>query len=341
MKTIDTSIFMKKHFLSKTLLAVLLNGVVFGAIAEESIEVLRSGIPHDALYDIDINGEIGFAVGNSGLILESKDAGATWTQHERTTKQAFLSVTSKGDRTLIAGQKGTVMSKTGDGAWETLETPFETRIMNIDFNAAGLIVAVGEFGLIHRSKDGGSSWDTVTLDWMQYNDEGYEPHLYDVTVRDDNNVVVVGEFGLILWSEDGGDSFIARHQGDESLFAIHLDADGTGSGYAVGQDNLILRSQDAKLGKRLKLKAKNLIFSACGPARVKWLLAVSERYFAAATTVKTGRALMIFKWLELGIRPWLPVLQRSALATVSYDLRQFTLWANKRELPEWLNKVGK
>lgn len=221
-----------------------LGGLMFAAHAEESIEVLRSGIPHDSLYDVDINGNNGYAVGNSGLLLTTTDAGATWSQQERMTKQAFLTVASKGDRTYIAGQKGTIMTKTGDGDWSTLETPFETRIMKIDFNSAGLVVAVGEFGLIHRSKDGGSTWDTVTMDWMQYNDEGYEPHLYDVTVRDDNNVIVVGEFGLILWSEDGGDSFIARHQGDESLFAIHLDAEGTGTGYAVGQDNVILRSQD-------------------------------------------------------------------------------------------------
>lgn len=244
MKTIDTFSFFNTRSALKALLTLTVSGLMFTANAEESLEVLRSGIPHDALYDVDINGNNGYAVGNSGLLLTSNDAGATWTQQERMTKQAFLTVASKGDLTYIAGQKGTVMTKTGDADWSTLETPFETRIMSIDFNKSGLVVAVGEFGLIHRSKDGGSSWDTVTLDWMQYNDEGYEPHLYDVTVRDDNNVIVVGEFGLILWSEDGGDTFIARHQGDESLFALHLDAEGTGTGYAVGQDNLILRSQD-------------------------------------------------------------------------------------------------
>ena len=244
MKMTEISVLFKKQRSLIATSAILLSVMVCGANAEESIEVVRSGIPHDSLYDVAINGEIGFAVGNAGLLIETKDAGATWTQLERMGNQAFLAIASKGDRTLIAGQKGTIMSKTGDGAWETVETPFETRLMKIDFNASGLVVAVGEFGLIHRSKDGGSSWDTIIIDWMQYNDEGYEPHLYDVTVRDDNNVVVVGEFGLILWSEDGGDSFIARHKGDESIFALHLDSEGTGTSFAVGQDNLIIRSQD-------------------------------------------------------------------------------------------------
>lgn len=247
-----------KFFLKDLARAGILFGCLCGfslsAAADESIEIIRSGIPHDSLYDIDINGENGYAVGNAGLLVTSSDAGNTWVQQERLTDQAFLAVKSKGERTLLAGQKGTIMSKTGDGDWETVSTPFETRLMKIDFNSSGLIVAVGEFGSIHRSKDGGASWDDVVIDWMQYNDEGYEPHLYDVAVRDDNNVVVVGEFGLILWSEDGGDSFIARHQGDESVFALHLDADGTGSSFAVGQDNLVLRSQDGgKTWQTLKI----------------------------------------------------------------------------------------
>ena len=244
MKTIEKSILSQTRFTILAAVVTLCTFVCSVAQAEEAIEILRSGIPHDALYDIDINGENGYAVGNAGLLLISNDAGATWNEPERMTKQAFLCVKSKGDRTLIAGQKGTIMSKTGDGEWETIETPFETRIMKLDFNASNLIVAVGEFGLIHRSKDGGASWDDVTLDWGQYNDEGYEPHLYDVVVKDDGTVVIGGEFGLILWSDDGGDTFVARHQGDESVFALHLDGEGTGSSYAVGQDNLILRSQD-------------------------------------------------------------------------------------------------
>ena len=242
MKTIEKLIYLTKQ----TVLLALISAVVglSNASAEESVEVLYTGIPHDSLYDIDVNGDNGYAVGNAGLLLLSNDAGATWAESERMTDQALLCVKSKGDRTLIAGQKGTIMSKTGDGAWETLETPFETRIMKIDFNTSGLVVAVGEFGLIHRSKDGGQSWDDIVLDWGQYNDEGYEPHLYDVVVKENNTVVTVGEFGLILWSDDGGDTFVARHKGDESVFAIHLDAEGTGTGFAVGQDNLVLRSQD-------------------------------------------------------------------------------------------------
>jgi len=227
------------------LLAMSSVAVVAQEAINDAIEIVRTGIAHDALYDIDMNGEKGVAIGNFGLILETADSGATWTVTEPVTEQGLLGIATAGDRQVIVGQAGTFITRVGDGAWEIVPNDIGLRLLNVDLNENGLVVAVGEFGAIRRSKDNGQTWDEIVIDWSQYNDEGYEPHLYDAVVKNDGTVVVVGEFGLILWSEDGGDTFIARHTGEESIFAIFLDADGTGSGYAVGQDGEVLRSQDA------------------------------------------------------------------------------------------------
>lgn len=226
--------------------AVVLALLLFSltAVAEDSVEIVRTGIAHDALYAMDMNGDKGVAVGNFGLILETTDSGATWTKTEPVTEQALLGIATAGERQLAVGQGGIVITRVGDGAWEVLENDIGLRLLNVDLHESGLAVAVGEFGAIRRSRDNGKSWDSITVDWALYNDEGYEPHLYDVAIRDANTVVITGEFGLVLWSEDGGDTFVARHTGEESIFAIHLDAEGTGTGYAVGQDGEVLRSQD-------------------------------------------------------------------------------------------------
>ncbi|MDA0823598.1 MAG: YCF48-related protein [Proteobacteria bacterium] len=232
---------------SARLSIIVLSMVLVSCMAhaeQESIEVVRTGIAHDALFALDMNGEKGVAVGNFGLIMETVDSGATWTKTEPVTDQGLLGVATAGDRQIIVGQGGVVVTRVGDGKWEVLENDIGLRLLNVDIHESGLVVAVGEFGAIRRSRDNGKTWDEITIDWGLYNDEGYEPHLYDVKIRDANTVVVTGEFGLVLWSQDGGDTFLARHQGDESLFAIHLDADGTGSSYAVGQDGEVLRSQD-------------------------------------------------------------------------------------------------
>lgn len=227
------------------LLAVSSVAVTAQETISEAVEIVRTGIAHDALYALDMSGEKGVAVGNFGLILETKDSGATWTKTEPFTDQALLGIASAGDRQVIVGQAGTFITRVGEGDWEIVPNDIGLRLLNVDLDESGLVVAVGEFGAIRRSRDNGKTWDEIVIDWSQYNDEGYEPHLYDVVVKDANTVVVIGEFGLILWSEDGGDTFVARHQGEESLFAIALDSDGTGTGYAVGQDGEVLRSQDA------------------------------------------------------------------------------------------------
>jgi photosystem II stability/assembly factor-like uncharacterized protein len=229
------------------LLAVSSAAVTAEETISEAIEIVRTGIAHDALYALDMSGEKGIAVGNFGLILETKDSGATWTKTKPFTDQALLGIASAGDRQVIVGQAGTFITRVGDGDWEILPNDIGLRLLNVDLDESGLVVAVGEFGAIRRSRDNGKTWDEIVIDWSQYNDEGYEPHLYDVVVKDANTVVVIGEFGLILWSEDGGDTFVARHQGEKSLFAIQLDSDGTGTGYAVGQEGEVLRSQDAGL----------------------------------------------------------------------------------------------
>ena len=210
----------------------------------DAVEIVRTGIPHDALYALDMHGETGVAVGNFGLILETADSGATWTVTPPVTEQGLLGVARAGDKEIIVGQIGTVLTREGGGNWEKIDNDLNIRLLNVDLNEDGLVFAVGEFGAIVRSRDFGRTWETITVDWSQYNDEGYEPHLYGVVVKDTDNIVVTGEFGLILWSTDGGDTFTARHQGEESIFDIHLDADGTGTGWAVGQDGEILRSHD-------------------------------------------------------------------------------------------------
>ena len=228
------------------MLSIMLVPLV-SAAEGDSLEVVRTGIAHDALYAMDMNAEKGVAVGSFGLIMETVDSGATWTLTEPVTDQGLLGIATAGDRQIIVGQAGTVLTRVGDAKWEQLENDISVRLLNVDIHESGLVLAVGEFGAINRSRDNGTTWDSITIDWGLYNEDGYEAHLYDVNIRDENNIVIVGEFGLVLWSNDGGDTFVARHQGDESLFAIEIDAEGTGTGFAVGQDGEVLRSRDAGL----------------------------------------------------------------------------------------------
>ena len=52
--------------------------------------------------------------------------------------------------------------------------------------------------------------EPIFLDGEQYNEDGYEPHLYDAIVDADGTMTIAGEFGLILRSTDGGTTWNPR-----------------------------------------------------------------------------------------------------------------------------------
>ncbi len=213
--------------------------------AEEKHQLapVHTGIPHDAVYAMTIDGQSGIAVGAFGLILHSTDGGASWEALPPPTPMALLGVATAGDHRIIVGQRGTVLLGKADGTWAPTDSSTEARLLNVDVNSGGLAVAVGEFGTIMRSVDGGKSWEKRPIDWVQFRDDGYEPHIYAVTVDEQGRVVLGAEFSYVIISDDGGETWRLANKGEESIFATHILPDGTG--YAVGQSGLALKTTDS------------------------------------------------------------------------------------------------
>jgi photosystem II stability/assembly factor-like uncharacterized protein len=211
---------------------------------EAAIEVIHSGIPHDALYALEMTGEWGLATGNFGLMLETTDGGLTWTTVPPKTTLALLGIAHAGNRQVIVGQRGYVLVRADGEEWREVDSGLEARLLNVAMNESGYTIAVGEFGFVARSNDAGETWEPVTIDWAEYNDEGYEPHLYDAIVTAEGAAMIAGEFGLILRSEDGGSTWAAVSKGDESVFDMRLSNDGSHTGYAVGQEGLMMKTLD-------------------------------------------------------------------------------------------------
>ncbi len=209
----------------------------------EQLANVYTGIPHDAVYDMEINGTTGYAVGAFGAILETKDSGASWAKMESGTDFALLGVAVNGDKRIVVGQRGTVLVGKADGGWEPGASNSEARLMQVSVNASGLAVAVGEFGTVLRSRDAGKTWEPRTLDWTSFREDGYEPHIYAVNVDDTGRIVLGAEFAYVIVSIDGGETWTLTNKGEKSIFAMHLLPDG--SGYAVGQEGQILRTMDA------------------------------------------------------------------------------------------------
>lgn len=225
----------------KSALAVLGLFAANAIVAEEDVFAVRhQGIVHDALYDICFDDSAGLAVGVAGTLLLTEDQGISWHPQNSLGPEAILGLDCSSADVLAVGQGGVILRKEDDG-WRKVESGTEARLLNVSANRDGLAVAVGGFGAVLRSRDGGRSWEPLTFDWEALLNDFVEPHIYDVQVSGDGVITIVGEFGLVLHSTDGGDSWNMTHHGEASLFALELDGN---VGYAVGQNGVVLRTED-------------------------------------------------------------------------------------------------
>ena len=197
--------------------------------------------PHRHVYALAFNGEDGVAVGALGTLLISDDGGQSWNDRSRRSELSLLAVSIAGDGYLAVGQMGLVIRGNGND-WQEVDSGSDERLFGVARDSQGLAFAVGAFGTVLRSSDGGTSWESLEIDWMALaEDLGFDPHIYDVHIDEAQRITLVGEFGMIIRSTDLGESWETLNTGDASLFSLLVNGAVT---YAVGQDGVVLRSDD-------------------------------------------------------------------------------------------------
>ena len=144
-------------------------------------EALKRRVPELHLEDLYILGvsfldnDRGFVAAESGILLETVDGGATWTNVSSGSFNTLLSVTAVrrdgSSLTLASGVLGTVARKTDSGGWTFLSQVQErvlTWIRSTSFDKAGDFgVACGGKGTILLTGDGGKNWTQVPSEKLQ------------------------------------------------------------------------------------------------------------------------------------------------------------------------------
>lgn len=196
-----------------------------------------------------------WAAGQAGQILHSSDGGATWAEQQSGAKRQLLSIAfATAQRGLAVGDFGTLLRTDDGGAtWSTVALPADIVLppeaaevvdpgdivlYGVTFADPEHAWAVGEFGIILASSDGGRTW--------QQQASSVEMSLFGVWFADARRGWAVGLEATLLATVDGGEHWERRAVETPKGFVLALyDIEVRGQhGWAIGNSGFLLHSAD-------------------------------------------------------------------------------------------------
>jgi photosystem II stability/assembly factor-like uncharacterized protein len=177
-----------------------------------------------------VDDKTGWAVGHGGVVLRSDDGGEQWTRQLEGVQLAQL---------LLDEAKAGANAKAVTAAERAVQEGADKPLLALHFTNANDGLAIGAFGTMLATADGGKTWRSVSarLD----NPKG--AHLYALS-RSGPDILLAGEQGLVLHSPDGGATFAriaTPYQG--SWFCVARGSDG--AWLVAGLRGNAMRSRDA------------------------------------------------------------------------------------------------
>lgn len=164
-------------------------------------------------------------------------------------KSLMLSAAVAGKRIVAVGERATVLLSDDGGAHyrQAKRVPVSNTLTGVSFVNERLGWAVGHWGVILHTTDGGETWA------VQRSDMSADQPLLDVHFMDDQHGVAVGLWSLILYTQDGGKTWlkgdppatVGERRFDLNLY--HLFAGAPGELFASAEKGKLLRSTDAGL----------------------------------------------------------------------------------------------
>lgn len=201
------------------LLAAGSYGKILRIAQDGSTSRLPSGTRH-TLQDIAAwDARHAVAVGNGGVVLYSRDGGASWQRAGDVPRSEIANKLNRvrigADGLAIAsGEMGALLISRDYGVtWQRLREEEDVAWNDVAILDDGRLVLVGEFGRIVLGDLDGQAWHDI--------DGGTGASLMAVAFRDARNGMAVGLEGTVLETSDGGQSWEAHDVGlAEHLFDV-------------------------------------------------------------------------------------------------------------------------
>ena len=204
--------------LTALLVAIVLTGCVSTSLPTaqaspwEAVDIHTKSNPLDLAFT---NGQHGFLVGSNRLILETNDAGASWTEMALDLPEEenfrLISVDFSGDEGWIVGQPGLLLHSEDAGqSWSRLfldtKLPGEPYMVTaLGRNSAELATNVGA---VYRTNDAGSSWQAQV--------EDAAGAVRDLRRSPEGNYISVSSLGNFFATWNQGEARWTPHQRESS-----------------------------------------------------------------------------------------------------------------------------
>lgn len=161
-------------------------------------------------------------------------------------KSMILAATQAGERLVAVGERGVVLLSDDKGrTWrQAAKVPVNVALTAVSFVDPNNGWAVGHWGAILNTVDGGETWTSQRLDTSE------DRPLFSVRFTDAQHGIAVGLWSLMLKTADGGRSWDSIRlppppndtRADRNL--LHVFADRAGALFVVGERGTVLRSVD-------------------------------------------------------------------------------------------------
>lgn len=196
-----------------------------------------SGTTNDLnrIYFIDINNAV--IVGENGTILKTNNSGATWSKQLVSTTSDFYGVNFTDDNhgTIVGGDysEGILLTTSDGGTTWIQPQKYLGWLLNVSYTDTNHGVAVGAFGTIQKTTDGGSTWTEVS--------SGRTIDLYRISYSDEYNGSAVGGMGTLLRTTNGGVTWTEQTSAaNEQLYGVCFTDENNGT--VVGSSGTVLRT---------------------------------------------------------------------------------------------------
>jgi len=165
---------------------------------------------------------------------------------ETAQRQVLLASARAGGRLVAVGARGTVLLSDDDGASfrQARSVPAQASLTSVSFIDARRGWAVGHWGVILTTSDGGESWE------VQRSDIAADRPLFAIHAFSTDDAVAVGLWSLVLVTHDGGKTWTEQalpvppgaKKADLNLFAAFPGRGGTL--FVTAEGGQLLRSDD-------------------------------------------------------------------------------------------------